>query len=315
MSRLINAAKRLINNPRMAIRYLNTMGFLNFLSDRACCKLQWWAETGSRLNLDHPTGFNEKLQWLKVYDHRPEYTLYVDKVLVRDYVKTVIGEKYLVPLIGVYDNPDQIDFDLLPDKFVIKCNHNSGGGMCVCSDKASLDIQSTKNKLKKELKKNFYYENREWPYKNIVPKLMCEEYIIDKSPKNTSGTLIDYKFYCFNGEPKFLYVGTDDISNGTKGELNLSFFDFDWNLSPFYRSDHKPLQIDVEKPECLDEMIEISGKLSKGFPFVRVDLYWVNNQILFSELTFFPGGGYGLFNPEEWENRIGSWITLPEKTC
>lgn len=313
MRRIINVLKKVARNPRLVIRYLNALGMLNFLSDKTCLMLLWWAETGTRLNLNNPIGFNEKLQWLKVYDHRPEYTKYVDKVLVRDYVKETIGEKYLVPIIGVFDNPEQIDFNLLPEKFVIKCNHNSGGGMCVCTDKSTINTKIIRDKLNKELRKNFYYENREWPYKNVVPKLLCEEFIIDKNPMNTSGTLIDYKFHCFNGEPKFLYVGTDDISSGTKGELKLSFLDLNWETPPFYRSDHEPIQTEIKKPDCLDEMIEIARKLSKGIPFVRVDLYWVNNQILFSEMTFFPGGGFGFFSPEEWEIKLGEWISLPKK--
>ncbi len=312
MARIIRALKKITGNPRSVIRYLNAFGMLNFLSDKTCLKLLWWAETGTRLNLNNPVGFNEKLQWLKLYDHRPEYTKYVDKVLVRDYVKETIGEKYLVPAIGVYDNPEQIDFDSLPDKFVIKCNHNSGEGMCVCNDKSLIDVKNVKDKLNQELRKNYFYENREWPYKNVVPKLLCEQFIIDKNPKNTSGTLIDYKFHCFNGEPKFIYVGTDDISSGTKGESKLSFFDLNWKMSPFYRTDHKPISIDVEKPDCFDEMMDIARKLSKGIPFVRVDLYWVNNQILFSEMTFFPGGGFGLFSPKEWEIKLGELISLPE---
>lgn len=313
MGRIINVLKKVAKNPRSVIRYLNASGMLNFLSDKTCLRLLWWAETGTRLNLNNPIGFNEKLQWLKVYDHRPEYTKYVDKVLVRDYVKKTIGEKYLVPIIGVFDHPEQIDFNLLPEKFVIKCNHNSGGGMCVCTDKSTINTKMIRDKLNKELRKNFYYENREWPYKNVVPKLLCEEFIIDKNPMNTSGTLIDYKFHCFNGEPKFLYVGTDDISSGTKGELKLSFLDLNWETPPFYRSDHEPIQTEIKKPDCLDEMIDIARKLSKGIPFVRVDLYWVNNQILFSEMTFFPGGGYGFFSPEEWEIKLGEWISLPGK--
>lgn len=313
MGKIVSALKNITNNPKALIYYLSHYGFMNLLSDKACLKLLWRMETGKRLNLENPKGFNEKLQWLKLYDRRPEYTTFVDKVLVREYVRNCIGEKYLVPLIGIYDNPDQIDFSLLPDQFVIKCNHNSGAGMCVCTDKTRLNIQDVKERLKKELQKNFYYEKREWPYKDVIPKLLCEQFLVDRNPLNTSGTLIDYKFHCFNGEPKFLYVGTDDISDGTKGELKLSFFDLDWKTPPFYRLDHEPIAVDVEKPEGFGEMIEVARKLSKGIPFVRVDLYWINNQVLFSEMTFYPGGGFGFFTPEEWELKLGEWITLPPK--
>ena len=314
MSGIILAVKQIMKDPKYIFRIMNSHGILRILPDRPFLKLMWWVETGSRLNLKNPKGFNEKLQWLKLYDRRPEYTRYTDKILVRDFVRDTIGEEHLVPLIGIWDSPEEIDFDSLPDQFVLKCNHNSGGGMCICTDKSKLDVQNIKNKLKASLHKNIFFDKREWPYKNIVPRILCEQFMVDHDPQNTSGTLIDYKFHCFNGEPKFLYVGTDDISSGTKGELKLSFFDLDWKISPFYRSDHKPIAIDVEKPKCFDEMIDIARKLSKGIPFVRVDLYWVNGQILFSEMTFFPGGGNGYFSPEEWENRLGDWIVLPGKS-
>ena len=228
-------------------------------------------------------------------------------------MSNTIGEEYLVPLLGVWDDPDDIDFDSLPDQFVLKCNHNAGEGMVVCKDKSNLDIPKAKEGLRHALAKNHYNYEREWPYKNVQPRIIGEEFIVDQDPDNTAGTLIDYKFHCFNGEPKFLYVGVDDISEGKKGELRLSFFDLDWNTPPFYRTDHKPLPLAVKKPEKFDEMVEIAGKLSKGIPFVRVDLYYVNQKILFSELTFYPGAGLGFFSPEEWEMKLGDWVKLPKR--
>ena len=311
MKSVTRVIKKIITNPRSIVCYMNTLGLLNYLPEVTCIKLLWWAKTGRRLNLSNPSGFNEKLQWLKAFDHCPEYSDYVDKVRVRDYVKKTVGEKYLVPLLGLWDNPEQICFDSLPDQFVLKCNHNSGAGMCICRDKSRINVRNVRDELRKGLNKKNYYESREWPYKNVVPKILCEPLIIDHDPKNTTGTLIDYKFYCFNGEPKFLYVGTDDISSGAKGELKLSFFDLDWKTPPFYRADHRPISIIVEKPERFDEMISVAKELSKGIPFVRIDLYWVNKQVYFSEMTFFPGGGYGFFSPKEWEEELGSWISLP----
>ncbi len=313
MSEIIRKGKKLISDPKHIFRVMNSHGLLRKMSDKSFLKLMWWVETGKSLNLKNPKGFNEKLQWLKLYDHRPEYTRYADKILVREFVKNTIGEEHLVPLIGTWNRAEEIDFDSLPNQFVLKCNHNSGGGMCICTDKAKLDIQTVRKKLNTSLRKNTYYDKREWPYKNIQPKILCEQFVVDHDPQNTSGTLIDYKFHCFNGEPKFLYIGTDDISEGVKGEAKLSFLDLDWKTPPFYRSDHKPISINVEKPECFDEMINIAKKLSKGIPFVRVDLYWVNGKILFSEMTFYPGGGNGYFSPKEWEYKLGDWITLPPK--
>ena len=314
MSRISRVIKTLSKDPKHIFRAMNSHGLLRILPDRPFLKLMWWVETGSRLNLKNPRGFNEKLQWLKLYDHRPEYTIYVDKLLVRDYVKKTIGDKYLVPLICVWERPEQIDFNLLPDQFVIKCNHNSGGGMCICTDKTKLDIKSVTNKLNTSLQTNPFYEKREWAYKNVEPKILCEKLLVDKTPNNTTGTLIGYDFYCFNGEPRFLYTRIDDISKGTKGEPRLTFFDLDWKTPPFYRTDHEQVPFQVEKPECLDEMIDVARKLSKGIPFVRVDLYWIDKQILFSEMTLYPGGGNGFFSPKEWEIIIGDWITLPKKS-
>jgi len=311
MGKIRRGIKKISQNPRAIVNYINSLGLLNGLSDKKHSQLLWWAKTGKKLNLSNPKGFNEKIQWLKIYDHNARYTQLVDKYLVRDFVKKTIGEKYLIPLLGVWDNSDQIDFSALPRAFVLKCNHNSGGAMCICKDKSELNIQSIKQNLNRELQKNYYYSNREWPYKNISPKILAEQFITDNDPQNTTQTLLNYKFYCFNGEPRFLYVGTDDISKGLKGKLRLSFFDLEWNTPPFYRKDHQPLPIHVKAPESLNEMIKIARILSNSIPFVRVDLYWVNHRILFSEMTFYPGAGYGFFSPEKWELQLGDWIKLP----
>ena len=315
MNNFLNGALKIVKKPRLVFYYMSILGsgLLNFLPDKACIKLLWWSATGTKLNLKNPRGFNEKIQWMKLYYRNPQYTELADKISVRDYVKKTIGEKYLIPLIGTYDNPEQISFDLLPDKFVIKCNHNSGRGMCFCRDKSKIDFVRVKKELRKALREKYYYRCREWQYKNIVPKLLCEQYLIDNNPQNTTGTLINYKIFCFDGEPKFLYISTDDISSNSKGGAKLTYFDLDWNNPPFFRPGKKPVSVDMKKPECFDEMIDISRKLSKGIPFVRVDLYWVNNQILFSEMTFTPTGGFGLFSPAEWEVKMGEWLPLPPK--
>ena len=158
--------------------------------------------------------------------------------------------------------------------------------------------------------KNYFYCDREWSYKNIRPRIICEELVTDDCANNKTLSLVNYNFYCFNGEPRFLYIRVDDVSTGKKGEAMLTFLDLDWKKTPFYRTDHKQIPIDVARPADFDEMLDISRKLSKGFPFVRVDLYHANHRILFSEMTFYPGGGYGIFNPSEWEKRLGDWITL-----
>ncbi len=313
MDKIVRGLRKIAKHPRVVFEYLNAFGWLKRLPDKKWVELMWWSRTGGKIDLENPKGFNEKIQWLKLYDRKSEYTILVDKYLVREYVKEKIGEKHLIPLIGVWNDPDEIDFNLLPNQFVLKCTHNSGLGMFMCKDKAKCDILVVKSDLKRALSTKNYYASREWAYKNVHPRIIGEKLIEDKDSAIWGGTLLDYKFYCFNGIPKFLYVGSNAFSDGIKGELKLSFFDLNWKPTPFYRNDHKPLAINVGQPERFDEMIQIARTLSDGIPFVRVDLYWVNNQILFSEMTFYPGGGYGLFYPKEWELKLGDMITLPEK--
>ena len=308
-----SSLKEVLKRPSAIYKYLNSFGLLNGVSDETFAKLMWRAFTGRKLNLDNPKGFNEKLQWLKLYDRREKYTMMVDKYLAREYVEKKVGGEHLVPLLGAWENPDDIDFDALPEKFVLKCNHNSGEGMRLCKDKSKLDRAEAVSALKTALSKDYSEKLREWPYKNVKRRVIAEEFIIDHDPKNTLGTLIDYKFYCFDGKPKFLYVGTDEITGGKKGEARLSFLDLDWNPVPFGRTDHRPIAREIEKPDCLEEMKEIAEKLAEGMPFVRIDLYYVNGKILFSEFTVFPGAGFGIFSPYEWEEKMGEWITLPAK--
>lgn len=313
MNRFIRIVKKLINNPNLIWLYLNTAGLLKSITDEKWIRLMWRSQTGKKINLDNPKGFNEKLLWLMLYDRRPEYTTMVDKYLVREYVSQKVGKQYLIPLIGVYDCAEDINFEELPNEFVLKCNHNSGDGMYICKDKLTINIPKVVETLDKAMKKNYYFAHREWPYKNVNPKIVCEKYMVDKDPLNTVGTLVDYKFYCFNGEPKFLYVGVDDISDGEKGELRLSFFDMQWNSPEFYRADHRPIPINVPKPFNFDEMVDVARRLSDQIPFVRVDLYSINGKVYFSELTFYPGAGFGFFSPEEWEDKLGDYIALPSK--
>lgn len=289
---------------------------LREMSDEDFLKRKFKENTGKELNLDNPQTFNEKLQWLKLHDRNPLYTQLVDKYRVRKYVAEKIGAEYLNNLYGVYDNFDKIDLNKLPNQFVLKCNHDCGS-IVICKDKSRFDFEKAKNQFENALRHNYYLESREWPYKNVVPKIIAEEYLEDSFlSANTdifadADGLIDYKFYCFSGVPKFLYVGFANIKNGVKRDL-LSFFDLKWNPTPFYRKDHEKFPIALDKPELFEKMIEIASILSKGIPFVRVDLFSINKRILFSELTFFPGGGYGEFYPKEYNNILGSWIELPK---
>lgn len=254
-------------------------------------------------NLKKPELFTEKLQYLKLNDRKPIYSTMVDKIAVRDVITERIGDSYLIPLLGIWESPADIDFDQLPNQFVLKCNHNSGTGFCMCQDKSTLNIKKVCSELQKGLQEQYYYNCREWPYKDVKPKIIGEKYMGE--------SLINYKFYCFNGEPKFLNLSIVDINNGVKNAI-ISFYTLDWQEAPFYRKDHKSIPFTIEKPKKLNEMIEISKILAKEIPFVRVDLYEINGHIYFSELTFFPGGGFSQFSPFEWEKKLGDWIKIPQ---
>lgn len=290
---------------KKVIEKLRYHHLLDWMPDKPYLELIYWVNMDKRLDLKNPQTFNEKLQWLKLYHRRPEYTMMADKVLVRDYIAGILGPEYLIPLLGVWDDPDEIDFDKLPDRFVLKCNHNSGLGMCICKDKSKLDIDKVRKELRDGLKQDYYLTGREWPYKNIPRKILCEQYMEDGS-----GELTDYKLMCFRGEVKCSFVCSERFSSNG---LRVTFFDRDWRVMPFER--HYPKSdAPIPRPQSYTKMVAFAEKLSEGIPFVRVDFYEIGGRLYFGELTFFPGGGYEEFTPEEWDTTLGDWITLPEKT-
>ena len=255
------------------------------------------------LHLNPPVRFNEKLQWLKLYDRKPFYTSIVDKLQVRHYIEEKIGSEYLVPLLGSWDDARDINFEGLPNSFVLKCTHDSGS-VIICKDKSNFDIPKARAELNESLKQSIYYNGREWPYKNVKPKIIAEKYLEDEN----SDDLTDYKFMCFNGCPKCLFTTT----NRHKGALIMTFFDLNWNKMPFerhYTSDPNP----VPPPKHLSQMILLAQKLAKDFTFVRVDFYEVNDKIYFGELTLFPGSGFEEFKPDKWDYIMGSWLDLPKE--
>ncbi len=278
--------------------------FFDWLSDEAYIKLMYYCIMDRKVNLKNPQTFNEKLQWLKLYNRNPIYTMMVDKYEVKKYIAETIGEEYLIPTLGIYSSFNEIDFNKLPNQFVIKCTHDSGG-VVICKDKTKLDINSAREKINKNLKNNFFYVGREWPYKDVKPRIIIEEYIDDHKNED----LNDYKFMCFNGKVKCSFVCSERRS---KEGLKVTFFDLDWNKMPFER--HYPYsKKNIAKPENYTKMIELSEKLSKNLPFVRIDFYEVNGKIYFGEITFFPGNGTEEFTPEEYDYLLGSWIELPER--
>lgn len=273
-----------------------------FLPDKTYVKIQYRLICKKRLNLEAPVTFNEKIQWLKLYNRNPHYTNLVDKYYVRVWVKKIIGEQYLIPLLGIWNNVDEIPWGKLPDQFVLKCTHDSGG-VVICRDKKKLDIDKAKQKLQKALKRNYYYITKEWPYKNVRPRIIGEKYMVDESGEE----LKDYKCFCFDGRVEMIQV---DFDRFICHRRNL--YTPDWkfiNESILYPND--PDRI-IEKPEKLDEMLELASLLSKGVPHVRVDFYVIENDLYFGEMTFYHGSGFEKFSSEAMENRLGDFIQLPK---
>ena len=227
---------------------------------------------GKKLNLKNPKTYNEKLQWMKLYDRNPLYTRLVDKYEVKPYVAERIGQEYIIPTLGVWDRVEDIDFDALPDQFVLKCTHDSGG-LVICRDKSKLNIEEAKRKLNKSLKNNFFYVGREWPYKNVKPRILAEAYMEDTA----TAELRDYKFFCFDGVVKAMFVATDRQKEGE--EVKFDFYDADYNHLPF-RQGHPNANRPTEKPATFEQMRQLAEKLSRGLPQVRVDLYEVNGKII-----------------------------------
>lgn len=254
-------------------------------------------------HLNHPRTFNEKLQWLKLNDRHAEYTQMVDKIDAKKYVASIIGEKYIIPTLGVWDSVDEIEWDKLPNQFVIKVSSDSGG-IVVCKDKQKLDIEKAKEKLTNGWGKNYYVHNKEYPYRDLTPRIIAEEYKEDESGYE----LRDYKIFCFNGEPKILFVASDRQKAGE--DTKFDFFDLNWNHLPFTNG-HPNSKEHIAKPKNFEEMLEIAKKLSVGIPQVRIDLYNCNGQIYFGEITFFHWSGMTAFDPVEWDFKLGKMIKLP----
>jgi len=274
-----------------------------YTSDEKFLKKVYRAYMGRELDLENPRSYTEKLQWLKLYDRKPIYTQMVDKYEVKKLVAESIGEEYIIPTLGIFDSFDEIDFDALPDQFVLKCTHDSGG-LVICRDKSKLDMEEARKKLTKFLKRKYYHIWREWPYKNVKPRIIAEKYMEDKK----TSELRDYKFFCFGGEAKLIFIATDRQTEGE--ETKFDFFDMEYNHLPFTNG-HPNAKVAPEKPECFDEMRELAEKLSDGIPHVRVDFYEVDGKVYFGELTFSHWSGIVPFEPEEWDYKIGEWIKLP----
>lgn len=278
--------------------------FGRFLNDKNYYRLQYFAILGRIPNIENPTLYTEKLQWLKLYDHNPLYTKIVDKYEVKQYISGIIGDHYIIPTIGVWDSPKDIDFNSLPNRFVLKTTFGGGGdGIAICRDKEHADINVIREKIEKSFNTNPYLRAREWPYKNVPHRVIAEKYMEDDS-----GELRDYKFYCFDGVPKVMLVASNRFTNH-----NFNYFDMDFKVLPITSAMGSNADVSFERPACFDEMKEIAAKLSTGFAHVRVDLYYCEGKTYFGELTLYDSSGFDDLNSEEWNQRFGDWLNLPEK--
>ena len=275
------------------------------LSDRQAIRARYYFNFRKFPNLRHPKTFNEKLQWLKLYNRKPEYTNLVDKYEVKKIVAGIIGEEYIIPTLGVWDHAEEIDFDSLPDQFVLKCTHDTAS-VTICKDKAALDREAVKKHLNDCLQKSLFLYGREWPYKHVKPRIIAETYLEDHETQE----LRDYKLFCFDGVVRALFIATDRQKKDE--ETKFDFFDAEGNHLRL-RYEHPNAATPPPLPEHFEKMKELASILSKGFPHLRVDFYECNGKIYFGELTFFLGSGFEKFEPEEWDEIFGSWIQLPQK--
>ena len=273
---------------------------LRFLPDETYIQLNYFAHFHKFANLKKPRTYNEKLNWLKLHDRNPIYTKLVDKYEVKPIIANLIGDEYIVPTLGVWDKFNDIDFDSLPEQFVLKCTHDSEG-IVIVKDKNHFDKASAEKKISNALGQNFYYIGREWPYKHVRPRIIAEPYLVD----NETGELRDYKFFCFSGEPKACFIA----SGREIGQTKFDYFDLDFN-SLGIRQKYPNSPTPVKKPVTFEKMIELAGKISKGFPHVRVDFYEVNGKLYFGEFTLYHFSGFMPFQPDLWDNEFGKWLKL-----
>lgn len=290
---------RVVKRPIKIFSYLGVNGYLKWVPDEIYLKILYRERMNKNLNLKKPKTYNEKLQWLKLNDRKPSYTDLVNKYKVRKYIADKIGEDYLIPLLGVYDKFEEINFEELPNQFVLKCTHDSGG-IVICKDKLTLDVEAAKEKINKSLNTNYYYKFREWPYKNVKPLIICEKYMVDESGYD----LKDYKFFCFNGTPRMMYFVKNRQSN-----ITADYYDMEFEQIPVKQL-HENSPEKLEKPVTFEKMKELSTLLSKEFRHIRVDFYEINGAIFFGELTFYHFTGLKKFYPQEYDEIFGDWLKL-----
>ena len=294
-----------IENPQYFITSPAAKGWLNWVPDSLYLKVLYRVIMRRKLNLKNPKEYNEKLQWLKLNDRKPEYSTMVDKYEVRGYIADLLGDKYLIPCLGIYDSVDEIDIDALPDRFVLKCTHDSGS-VEICKDKSSFDIEGARHRLSQAMKRNYYATYREWPYKYVKPRIIAEGYL-----EGDGGDLKDYKVMCFNGEAKIIEVHENRF---VEGKVHTqTFYDREWNIVPLTQVETVTVDRPGERPRQLDEILRLSELIAKDMYHVRIDWYIEGDKIYFGEITFFDGSGFESFSTPEMERMLGDMIKLPEK--
>lgn len=299
---LLKKALRYISHPSLILLAF-TKKYLRWLPDKPYLKLLYFGYFSRVLNLENPQRFTEKLQWLKLYNRDPRYKELVDKIKVKNKISEILGKEYIIPTLGVWNSFDEIDFNKLPDKFVLKSNNGGGGtGIVIVKNKSDFDKEKARATLEKSMQSDIYKSLREWPYKDMERHILAEQYMEDES-----GELKDYKFYCFNGEVKVLLIASNRFSTH-----NFNYFDREFRPLPIVSVCGERTTTTIEKPQGLDTMISIAERLSKGIPHVRIDLYYVKGKIYFGEYTFFDSSGYDNMSSDEWDLKFGSWLNLPK---
>lgn len=301
MKILSRKIKTVYANPKsILIKFMYV--FSPIIDEKIYIKMLYRIRLGKQLNLKNPINYTEKLQWIKINDRKDIYTIMADKFEMKNYVSNLIGEEFVVDNYGVWDNFDDIDFSKLPDKFVLKTTHDQGG-VIICKDKKSFNIKEAKKKINKHLKRKHYYFSREWPYKNIKPRILAEKLLVSEA----NNEINDYKIYTFNGYPKVMYITS---GRGSKEGMSIDFFDIDGKRLDIIQEGFLSNK-DIKVPDLYSKMLELSKIISKGTLHLRVDFYIVNDMLYIGELTFFDGGGLFVFKPIKWDKIFGDWIQLP----
>ena len=277
-----------------------------WMPDRAYISMSYLIKTHSFMHWSNPVSFSEKLQWLKVNNRNPIYSKLVDKYEVKEFISETIGQQYAIPTLAVWNNVEEIDFNLLPQAFVLKCTHDSGS-VIICKNKEFFDYEQAKKKLNHHLKRNLYYLSREWPYKNVIPRIIAEPLL-----QTEDGTPIsDYKIFCFNGEPKIVYV---TFGRGSEEKMKINYYDLSWNKLNLRHLNYDNYQGSFTPPESFANMLYLARELSKGFTFIRIDFYDIDGKIYVGEMTFYPDGGWGFHKstPRSMDIQLGNMIDIPK---